>query len=90
VSSDPPPDPVDQSVVDHLEKYAPDHACPLCRSSDWDVSTCGFMPMSRVRIVGNTMKPRPPAGSLPLAAVCCTNCGYTYFINLMFARVVPT
>jgi hypothetical protein len=66
-------------LIAALQETIPNSKCPLCQTSDWEVSPGTFTFRQHVRAGGS----ESIGNALPSAALVCKFCGNTQFINLL-------
>lgn len=74
--------PLGDALIEILDRYKPEHECPICHGEDWEVNVGASLPIAHFAKVGRGFRTIAPAVSLPFGVVSCAECGYTYFVNL--------
>lgn len=74
---------IEESKVKAYLKRIKPPACPLCGGKDWTVSTQVFQAPEyhESTLIAN-------GATLPVIPLACVNCGNTYFINAIIAKLI--
>ena len=74
---------IEESKVNAYLKRITPPACPLCGQKNWSVSTQVFQAPEyhRDTLIANGATP-------PMIPLVCVNCGNTYFINAIVAKLI--
>jgi hypothetical protein len=71
-----------ERIIDHLKSRWTIQACPMCRTSNWEVH--GPITLS----LGGSDKSAGPSQNLPCAAIVCQSCGNSLIVNLVVAGIM--
>lgn len=74
---------IEESKIHAYLKRIKAPVCPLCGQKDWSISTQVFQ-------APEYQPAAPSAGgaALPMLPMVCVNCGNTYFINAVVAKLI--
>ena len=70
-----------EKLNDYLKKLTP-HVCPLCGKGPWVAGNTVFQ---LIEYNQNSIVIGGPV--LPVIPICCENCGNTYFVNTLIAKL---
>ena len=80
------PSPEQEATLAFLEsKWIGDRHCPICKVDDWQLQEVGNIPV-RIDPAAATWGIVEERRMYPLVPITCNNCGYTFFINEIWAR----
>jgi predicted Zn-ribbon and HTH transcriptional regulator len=66
--------------IKKLQEIKPDIECPMCHNRSWEANNTIFE--LREFLGGKTVQAGvKEVTSYPVIPLCCSKCGYTYFIN---------
>ena len=74
---------IDEKKINEYLKQIKPPACPLCGNKDWTVSNQVFQALEYHE---NTLIAN--GATLPIVPLTCVNCGNTYFINALIAKLI--
>lgn len=77
---------VDNAKVDEYLKKIHPKTCPLCGGGQWNITTTIYQ-VPEYEEKGGLLSSKT---TIPVVPLSCTNCGNTYFINAIVAKLVES